>query len=74
MALRHELGVFFEVFISERENLDNVTSKQEVIVYCTDGSRKDGLTAIGIYSLSVRHFEALCLEHESNDNKYLSIM
>jgi hypothetical protein len=59
------------------------------IVYYTDGFRKDGPTDIGIYSPSVRQFEALdfqaemyatnldgrmCLEHKGNDNKHTFIM
>jgi hypothetical protein len=80
LPLRYDFGVAFEVVIPERENLENVSSEQDAIVYCTDGSRKDGRTGIGIYGPSVRHFEPLgstptiCQAEMYNDNKPIFIM
>jgi hypothetical protein len=87
MPLRYDFRVFFELVISEREDEDNVPSKQEAI-----GNNRNEQSGIGIYGPSVRHFEALgsmpiifqaemyaiivwtriCLEHEGNDNRQLS--
>jgi hypothetical protein len=59
MPIRHDFEAPFEVKIYEREGWNHVPTEQSILTYYTDGSRKDGMTGIGIYGLSVRYYEAL---------------
>jgi hypothetical protein len=59
MPIRYDFDAQFEVIIHDREGWDYVPTEQGVLIYYTDGSRKDGLVGIGIYGPSIRHYEAL---------------
>jgi hypothetical protein len=59
MPIRHDFEAPFEVKIYEREGWNHVPTEQSILTYYTDGSRKDGMTGMGIYGPSVRCYEAL---------------
>jgi hypothetical protein len=59
MPARHDFEAPFEVKIYERERWNHAPTEQSIFAYYTDGSRKDGMTGMGIYGPSVRHYEAL---------------
>jgi hypothetical protein len=41
----------FKFVIHERDAWDNIPADQEALVFCTDGSRKEGLVGMGIGNL-----------------------
>jgi hypothetical protein len=59
MPIRYDFEAPFEVKVYEREGWNHVPTEQSIHTYYTDGSRKDGMTGMGIYGPSVRYYEAL---------------
>jgi hypothetical protein len=59
MPIRYDFEAPFEVKIYERKEGNHVFTEQSILTYFTDGSRKDGMTGMGIYGQSVRYYEAL---------------
>jgi hypothetical protein len=59
MSIRYDFEAPFEVKIYEREGWNHVPTEQSTLTYYTDGSRKDGMTGMGIFGPSVRYYEAL---------------
>jgi hypothetical protein len=49
---------FFNGF-SFGDGRDRTTFLTSILIYYTDGSRKDGMTGMGIYGPSVRYYEVL---------------
>jgi hypothetical protein len=59
MPIRYDFEVPFEVKTYEKEEWNHFSTEQSILIYYTDGYRKDGMTGMGIYDPSVRYYEAL---------------
>jgi hypothetical protein len=58
MPIRYDFEAPFEVKNIRKEGLNHGPTEQSTLTYYTDGSRKDGMTGMGIFGPSVRYYEA----------------